>query len=711
MTEELYVIHSFKNAFSDMKNRRIAIYGKGPKTKLIIDTFPDYEIVGIIDNELKEGEIFGKPIIQIEKVKEFKIDLIVVVARTENTRIIYKRIGELCWKNGILLYGINGKNLMEYFGIGDFFYINSLSDFQDKGRIYEAIDSHNIVCFDIIDVLIMRKVLKFSVMIELLEKRMQEKGIYLRNFRLTREKLGEKAEKKYLDYNEIYQQMAESEKIDLDILEKVRNLELDLERQIFIAREGIKNIFDYASKKNKKIYLVEKSCIDKKFVSELLSEKGYKGYEKIFLSCEEKMGIEDILCERIYKEEKCERIFYLGCQVEGDIKRDQAEGVDTYYIESASKMLQVSLYGDILKRFQSLNEKVMIGLWAARLFNDPFVLYHSGGRAEVTKSSDLGYLFAAPMLTTFMLWLFEKLQEKGYNKVLFAARDGYLLLKLYNFLVEKYKTGAPEGIYFYTSRRVCAGAAIKDNEDIKWLAEIPCYYSMEELLRDRFELEENEITPYHSICCENAYEYALFHQEKIYVKSKATKNNYFKYMKKIGLEIGGTYAFVDFCSIGTCQWFLEQIVPFGLDGFYFCKYFNETNRVNGVKVKSLFENLSTYSADTYFYEHYLFLETIMTSLEPSLFSFDNNGNPRYGREERTEEQINYVVEIQKAIEDYFKDYTNLYIKGEPLSKEISDVFYSFMGSGYMRINCRDYEELVLEDGLGRGPIKVIEQNR
>ena len=44
MTDELYVIHSFEKHFSEYKHKKIVIYGKGPKTKLILDVFPDYNI-------------------------------------------------------------------------------------------------------------------------------------------------------------------------------------------------------------------------------------------------------------------------------------------------------------------------------------------------------------------------------------------------------------------------------------------------------------------------------------------------------------------------------------------------------------------------------------------------------------------------------------------------------------------------------------------
>lgn len=710
MTEELYVLHSFKTHFESYKYKKIVLYGKGPKTSLIINAFPDYNIVGIMDRQIESGEMYGKSVISLQQAIAWKVDMIVVVARPQNIRKVYNRIGELCRDNGILLYGINGKNLFEYYGIGGFFYINSDSDILEERKIYEAIDSHSTISFSIMDTLIMRKTLLYEDLLEVLCKQLEKENGSMEALKRIRISLNKRAYKYNWTIDQIYTELAKRLKLSEEQVDKIKTKELELEQALCIPRKKMLDIFQYAKDKKKRIFLIEDTYLPKDFLCQILEKAGVNGYEEILLSCEQRRKKEDSLFDLLQSTVGQEKILHVGCNQMLDGERAQSKGFDVYQISSALDMLNVSLYKDMQIKAGSINERSMMGLWVSRMFNNPFSLYRTGGRAVVNRLEDMAYLYVAPLISTFILWLVRTVKENSWDDLLFAARDGFLLQRLYHKALEKFKlTDIPKGIYFYTSRRVCAGAAIKEERDIKWLADIPCYYSMEELIRDRFEIKERDIIPFNRVRYESAFEYAMAHREKIYDQSKQTRLNYFKYMNYKGLKIGGNYAFIDFCSIGTCQWFLDNIVPFQLTGLYFCKYFNETNMVNNVKVKSLFQNLSPYACDSYFYEHYLFLETVMTSQEPSLFSIDGEGKPVFAKEERTEDQKEAVENMQAEIERYFNEYLEMYIDTEPLDPEYSDMLYSFMGEGYAKIESRELKELILEDGLGRGPIKVAQQ--
>ncbi len=125
----------------------------------------------------------------------------------------------------------------------------------------------------------------------------------------------------------------------------------------------------------------------------------------------------------------------------------------------------------------------------------------------------------------------------------------------------------------------------------------------------------------------------------------------------IGLQKGKKYAFVDFVSSGTCQLLLNKFIPFNIEGLYFCRYNVNDEAKMSLPVKSLFENLiEKYVYCSYSYENYLFLETVMTSLKPSLASVNENGEPVFGTEERSKEELQYVIDVHSAIENYFYEF-------------------------------------------------------
>ena len=172
MTNELFVVLSFGKNFCKYKDKNIMIYGKGPKTKLILDVYPDYNIIGIMDGTLKEGSIYDKPVLNIDSLSELRVDVIIAVAQINTTALIYDRIKEYCYYRHIELYSISGKNLFEYFGIGK---IAGALRYQccEEADFVKAISAHDYIIADIMDVILMRKVIfeedRFSIIEEKLE--------------------------------------------------------------------------------------------------------------------------------------------------------------------------------------------------------------------------------------------------------------------------------------------------------------------------------------------------------------------------------------------------------------------------------------------------------------------------------------------------------------------------------------------------------------
>ena len=83
------------------------------------------------------------------------------------------------------------------------------------------------------------------------------------------------------------------------------------------------------------------------------------------------------------------------------------------------------------------------------------------------KLENIGYVFYGPLIFYFMVWMINNLYKNKADKVFFNTREGYFLLKSYEFV--KTIIGSenlPEGIYFKTSRRMATVPAIFNEEDI-----------------------------------------------------------------------------------------------------------------------------------------------------------------------------------------------------------------------------------------------------
>lgn len=709
MTDELYVVYSFEKNFKEYKNKKIVIYGKGPKTKLLLDVFPDYNIVGLMDPQVMEGTVYGKRMLTYEEVETMKVDIIVVVAQIATTAIIYERIAKFCLCNSILLYGINGKNLFDYYGTGQIAPKDLEYFHMSEKELKDQIDRHEIISFDIFDTLIMRRTLNPMDVFEIVEARAKQQGIFDGEFKVLRRKAEVEIAEQEPNIFEIYDKFQQIAGISAVNAKELMDLEISTEKKVLIRREKVVEIFEYAQKQNKRVFLISDMYLPAEIIEDILKQLGIAGYEGIIVSCDYRQAKWNTLFSLFKEMVKGNSYLHIGDNDYVDGQCAEENGLDTFLIKSAYQMLRISTYGNIELHLKNTNEKSLVGMCIARIFNNPFALYHSEGRPELSEVSDIGYVVVAPLLTTFTFWLIHQLEEAEYDDLLLSARDGFIVQKLYNRAKKKLDLDKlPKGIYFETSRRACATAAMETEQDIEWLARVECSYSVEQMMQDRFALKPSDILPYNQKKYPDIVEYVMLHKEKIYKESRHVRENFWKYMGNIGLEMGKKYALMDFCAVGTSQYFLEKFAPFELEGLYLCRYHSDYNMVNIVSAKGMFDNPAFYATDTYFYEHYLFMETVMTSFVPSLIGFNENGEAVYERESRSEAQLQYVKDMQDAIENYFSTYLeSVYIENQEISPEIADRIYNWMSKGYSNEHCQSLDNLILVDGLGNRMMNLV----
>lgn len=702
ITEDEYVIDSFRDHFEVIKNRNIVIYGIGPKTELILNNFPEYNIVGLMDRNKKESQIYGKPLLSLKELLLLKIDMIVVVARIENYKPIFKRIRNFCYMHQIKVYGINGKNLFDFFGSGHITQDGAKYFELSEGDLKKQIDRHDVISFGIFDILIMRKTLFPQDVFDLVQDKICSDEID--DFNSIRTKAERESPNLNTNIYGIYDYLQKSTGISDEEKEYLLHLEMEVEKQVLVRREKMVNMLEYAVKEGKRVYLISDMYLPGVILKEILTHLGIQGFEEIFVSCDYGKNKENGLYE-IFKDKVCGNSYlHIGQNDYADFCANNF-GIDIFIIQSAWNMLRMSTYGRVVNFLKSVNDRSMLGLCIAKVFNNPFCMYKTFGRPRIHNIADFGYLFLGPLVTNFIIWLVNELEQGDYDDILFSARDGFLIQKLYNTVVEEMKLkDMPKGVYFQTSRKLCTSASMENEEDIEWLAQ--CYpeyvHLPEKMMRIRFGLSEEEILSYD----EQKYSdfelvhYALAHKDKIYKTSERIRKNYLTYMKKIGLERGKKYALFDFHAAGTSEYFLSKIVPYELEGIYVCRQYEYKNKVCNIKAKSLFSNYGTYSYDSYLAGHYLFLETIFTSFAPSVESVNKVGEPIFSDEVRSAKQLKFVQEMQDAIQDYFNDYIKtLYIKTQTINKEVSDMILNLMDEEYTDEECNLFDQISLTDDM------------
>jgi len=389
--------------------------------------------------------------------------------------------------------------------------------------------------------------------------------------------------------------------------------------------------------------------------------------------------------------------------------------VNTELKKSANmERLCKSAWREILDFAVTKGDQIIIEELAERVFGNPSMELDEEGRPLINCIEDFTYAFIGPFVIGFMRWFLLHVKRENYDKILFSARDGYLIQKLYHMLLKTYDLhDMPSDIYFSISRTLCVAAAVFSREDMIRAGKVRYALGPEAMLMRRFGLKKEDVLPYEAQKYPNIAAYILAHEKKIYVRSKEIREYYLRYMEKEGLKKGENYALFDFVSSGTCQLLLNRISGLSIRGVYAGRYYpfigitNYTSEEEKYKlpIQAYVVNKSITEKETYFFKNYNFLEIIFTSCEPSVASMDKQG-PVLDQEQRTEQELKNVTRAQEVIMEYVERISGRLKLEDEISFPFIDKILSLKDSEYTREECAFFDHCELIEDFGQGRIRI-----
>ena len=320
----------------------------------------------------------------------------------------------------------------------------------------------------------------------------------------------------------------------------------------------------------------------------------------------------------------------------------------------------------------------MLGLSFARAFADPFA-DPTAADAAALGMKRYADLVMGPLLLGFVSWLTVRLRDDRADGVLFAARDGYLPLELYQAVDRKFPEWTlPAGQYFQTNRRAAFLPNAAESGSVEAILRLVGHLGLSlppaELLQAFFDLPPETMLGRESEP-ETLPDLLAIHRTDITRQAKKARMAYYRYMEKLGLRMGGCYAFVEFVATGTCQMYLERFVPFALKGLY-C---GRTAFDMGYDIE-----VTSYLRGEYpeLLEHYLELESYITSPEPSLQGFDREGEPYLAEELRSREMMTCLAQVHAEVRDYLHTFLRLFWwEREAIDPALPERMFAANGAG------------------------------
>lgn len=622
------------------RDAKIAIYGLSPLTKKLLAELSGYQVVGLLDGYRINGTLYGKAIRTLEEVIQDGVRLIIVAARPESCKVIAKRIGSVCKEHEILIVDPHGKDLCA--PKEAIFHFRDMKEISKK-QFAHFINEYDVISVDVFDTLLMRRTLFPTDVFEIVGLRLRQKGVKIEKFSQKRLE----AEKELMKHTvptlrEIYVYILEKYPDTAMHPEELERLEWETDRALAVPRKELCQMLQEASQRGKKIYVVSDTFYTKTQLAGLLENCGITWYEDILSSCDYQTSKTQQLFEVLRDKVAKKSCLHIGDSIDADIESAKRIGFAACQLYSGLELFENLEYLGLWDQIQSLPDRIQVGMLVSHLFNSPFQFERKNSKIHVDNAYEIGYLFCAPIICDFVIWLSQRVQDCGLKNIWFCARDGYLIQKLYKQLKSSRASN-----YFLTSRTAAIRAGMENEDDICYVEEMNFSGSIQEQLHERFGIAVEPTDKRGKL-----REYA----EEILAAAAVNREHYRTYL--LTLECAGEdVAFFDFVARGTVQMYVSRITAKKLKGFYFLQQDEEYMQKYGLDIEAFYRKGDP--AGKGLEGNYYILETILTSPAPSVVGFDCCGEALYREETRTEKDIAYIQAVQDGIEEYVRTYLNL----------------------------------------------------
>ena len=670
------ILSFFQSSFKAFREKPIVLYGLGINTKVLIHNLEDYHIAGVMDAK-HEGETFeGLSVLSENEVKQIT-DIIIIVARDVVVPLIYSRIRHL-EQDGIAIYDVRGTNL----GKAAKTYPEP-SGRIDIENLKHKILEHDIICFDVFDTLIARKVVRAEDIFEIVERRLLKKNLDI-DFCVLRKSASDAAYSKRISptLRDIYTEMAALRNIGQDMLAEIMEEELMTEMDYAAPRKSVVSLLNFARKNQKQIYLVSEMYLNTAQMKLLLEKCGVKDYDRLLISCEqEKNKWPDGELFQAVKEGSPpdKAILHIGDNEGADIQCALKQGLDVVKIPSNYELMLYSPFQTLLSFNRSIGDSIAIGVFACKYLSDPFKDYKI---LRLEKENDIGFICYGPLIVGYLAWILRKCNAAHIDFAAFIARDGWILHEVWDIMKQHFPyEEIPRGEYILGSRRALAVASIRNRADLEnALQKTPDSMTPDKMLSSRFGLDGVTVNE-----DEGKAGCVFKREEDILENAERERSMYKQYVDRI-MENSRHIAVIDAVSSGTIG-----------------KYFFASTQRKGILLSIVLSKVPNYSVydelEAYGYmgedskyapkravhKYVGELEGVLTAYEPMFICFDESGNKRYASKEPDEYRDKILKNTHAGILEYARVLYTLSPDLECLefTPELCDAFFGL----YYQLDC------------------------
>ncbi len=488
-----------------------------------------------------------------------------------------------------------------------------------------------------------------------------------------------------IDAEKKARQLSESDEINIYDIYQVLKRECSLDVEEWVSRElqaelevcfpnpYMKEVFERLKVKKKKIYIISDMYLPAQLMRQLLEYHSYTGFEELLVSCDYKCSKADgKLFEIALRKMRIssEQVTHIGDNKHSDVIMPKRLKWNAIYYPNVNKN----------RKWHKISMSPMVGGIYRGIVN----AHLNCGAYTESEYYQYGYLAGGLLTYGYCQWIEDIVKQYSIDKVLFLARDGYVIQKVFQQLF----TDIPnEYVYFsrfcaqqimfekdtnmYIQQTIVPRAYAKQLKTIREsLEELGLEFLLPSLKEDGQNVEEilNKET------LKNVEQLIYQYKPLISKRFREASDVAYQYYKNV-LGEAKKVLIVDLGWFGTCSIGLTQLLNermFGKVETYSVLVGTSANPAVDARLAN--HELEAYAFSTrknrFLMEwhmgqdtmlHNILVEVLYTATHPSFLHFlrQENGDirPVFGYKEQKNQEA--IKEIQKGIEEFAKQWNSM----------------------------------------------------
>lgn len=374
MTEKNYRVQKFADWAPALSGHRVALYGTAANAAALLDAYPEFPFLCLIDRQGAGRYLYGKVVVTLEEAAALDIDVIILAAQISSAAAIYDRISLFCHSHGIRVYDMYGCDLHQTYRK----LLTQKIAFpqMDAEKLYERCRDFPVVSFGCLDTLMSRTIGDTNDFFQLVEETAEKEGVH-GNLKALRQD----GNFIYMRSDAIYARIAARMDLSNEKATRLEQMEFELELRCALPRPPMVALLNRLVEEGKSVYVVSDLPWAEDRLCVLLRQLGCSEAVRC-IPRDANVGKVNGSYRTLMEREPGQKILHIGANDLEDFVAASVYGLEVAWIPSAFSLMQSSTFRVVGPQIETTENRRIVGDFCSHTYADPFSLQHGNQNVQ-----------------------------------------------------------------------------------------------------------------------------------------------------------------------------------------------------------------------------------------------------------------------------------------------------------------------------------------